>query len=263
MSGILKKIAAHKLAQIASRKSKLPEAELETMAWATPLSGYTLRENLHRPVGQPIRVLAECKKASPSRGILLPDYDPVHLAQSYWRGTAAGISVLTETEFFLGDDVHLRDVARTVKLPVLRKDFTLERYQLLEARCLGASAVLLIAALHTTESLKTLAAQADELGLDVILEVHSDWELDMALEVAPPILGINNRNLDTFEVSLTTTFDMMERIPKGQVVISESGIFSRDQAAELEAAGVDAILVGEGVGTSGDPEAKVRELRGL
>lgn len=263
MSGILKKIAAHKLAQIQSRKATLPEAELEAMALDTPLSGYTLRENLRRPVGQPIRVLAECKKASPSRGVLIPEYDPVHLAQSYWRGTAAGISVLTETEFFLGDDVHLRDVARSVKLPVLRKDFTLERYQLLEARCLGASAVLLIAALHDTATLKSLCVQADELGLDVILEVHSDWELDKALEAEPPILGINNRNLDTFELSLDTTFDLMPRVPKGMVVISESGIFSRDQSAELEAAGVDAILVGEGVGTSGDPEGKVRELRGL
>jgi indole-3-glycerol phosphate synthase len=263
MSGVLKKIAAHKLAQIQQRKAKLPEAELEAMAWATELSGYTLRENLRRPVGQPIRVLSECKKASPSRGILIPDYDPVHLAQAYWRGTASGISVLTETEFFLGDDVHLRDVARAVKLPVLRKDFTLERYQLLEARCLGASAILLIAALHDTASLKSLCGQADELGLDVILEVHSDWELDSALEANPPILGINNRNLDTFEVSLDTTFDLLDRIPKGTVVISESGIFSRDQSAELESAGVDAILVGEGVGTSGDPEGKVRELRGL
>jgi indole-3-glycerol phosphate synthase len=263
MSGVLKKIAAHKLAQIAARKAKLPEAELEAMAWQTPLSGYALRENLRRPTGQPIRVLSECKKASPSRGVLIPDYDPVCLAQAYWRGTASGISVLTETEFFLGDDVHLRDVARAVKLPVLRKDFTLERYQLLEARCLGASAVLLIAALHDTASLKSLCTQADELGLDVILEVHSDWELDAALEANPPILGINNRNLDTFEVSLDTTFELLGRVPEGMVVISESGIFSRDQSAELESAGVDAILVGEGVGTSSDPEGKVRELRGL
>jgi indole-3-glycerol phosphate synthase len=263
MSGILKKIAAHKLAQIQARKAGLSEAELEKMALETPLSGYPMREMLKRPVGAPIRVLAECKKASPSRGILIPDYDPVALATSYWKGTASGISVLTETEFFLGEDVHLRDVARSVKLPVLRKDFTLERYQILEARCLGASAILLIAALHDTATLKQLNQDALEMGLDVILEVHNEWELDSALEVAPPIIGINNRNLDTFEVSLETTYDLLERIPKGNVVISESGIFNRDQTSELEAAGVDAVLVGEGVGTSGDPLGKVRELRGL
>lgn len=263
MSGILRKIASHKLAQVHERKLRLSEEELEVMAIGTPLSGHPLREALARPKGAPIRVLAECKKASPSRGILLPDYDPVELAHAYRRGGASGISVLTETEFFLGDDLHLRDVARQVPLPVLRKDFVLERYQILEARCLGASAVLLIAALHKTEDLKSLASDANFFGLDVLLEVHNDWELDAALEVGPQILGINNRNLDTFEVSLETTFDLVERVPAGYVTISESGIFNRDQTAELESAGVDAVLVGEGVATSGDPEAKIRELRGL
>ncbi len=173
------------------------------------------------------------------------------------------MSVLTETDFFLGEDVHLRDVARSVQIPVLRKDFVLDRYQILEARCLGAAAVLLIAALHKTQDLKDLAATAATFGLDVLLEVHNERELDMALEVNPTILGINNRNLDTFEVSLDTTFNLMKRVPDGMTVVSESGVSRREQAAALEELGVDAILVGESVATSPDPEAKIRELRGL
>jgi len=263
VSGILQKIAAAKRIQLESRKRTLPEDELEKMALLTPLSGHTLRENLKRRSGAPINVLAECKKASPSKGVMIEDYDPLKLARKYLAGGASGISVLTETEFFLGDDAHLRSVSGSIPLPVLRKDFTLERYQILEARCLGASAVLLIAALLSDARLKELAGEAANMGLDAIIEIHSWTELDPALAANAPILGINNRNLDTFEVSLDTTFDLLADVPEGTVVISESGISHRDQCARLEEAGVDAILIGEGVGTTTDPVAKIRELRGL
>ncbi|MBK8803862.1 MAG: indole-3-glycerol phosphate synthase TrpC [Fibrobacteres bacterium] len=260
---VLQRIAASKLAQLQERRRKLPEDELEKMALLSPLSGHVLRENLRREPGSPINVLAECKKASPSKGVMIQDYDPLKLARKYLAGGAAGISVLTETEFFLGDDAHLRAVTGSIPLPILRKDFTLERYQILEARCLGASAILLIAALLPDAKLKELAADAADLGLDVIIEIHSWTELAPALAANAPILGINNRNLDTFEVSLETTFELLADIPKGTVVISESGISHREQCQRLEEAGVDAILIGEGVGTTTDPAAKIRELRGL
>lgn len=263
MSGILSRIAAVKRSQVHARKRDLPEEELEKMALLSPLSGHVLKENLRREAGQPIRVLSECKKASPSKGVMIEDYDPLRLARSYLAGGASGISVLTETEFFLGDDAHLRAVAGSIPLPVLRKDFTLERYQILEARCLGASAILLIAALLDDSRLAELVAAAADVGLDSIVEIHSWTELDAALRAGPSILGINNRNLDTFDVSLDTTFELLDDLPEGTVVISESGISNRDQCAALEEAGVDAILVGETLGTSGNPQAKIRELRGL
>jgi len=263
MTGILQKIAASKAAQVASRKAALPEAELEIMALASQLPQLPMKEYLRREAGKPINVLAECKKASPSKGVMIPGYDPLRLAREYLAGGASGISVLTETEFFLGDDAHLRAVAGSIPLPVLRKDFVLERYQILEARCLGASAILLIAALLTQQQLHDLARAAEDFGLDTILEIHSEWELEPALKARPSVLGINNRNLDTFEVSLDTTFNILEDIPAGTVTISESGIFHREQTLALEEAGVDAVLVGESLGTSGDPANAIRALKGL
>jgi len=263
MTGILAKIATSKAAQVAARKLTLPEGELEVLALASQLPQLPMKEYLRRTPGKPINVLAECKKASPSKGILMQDYDPLRLAREYLAGGASGISVLTETEFFLGDDAHLRTVAGSIPLPVLRKDFILERYQILEARCLGASAVLLIAALLTEQQLFDLARAAEDFGLDTILEIHSEWELEPALKAKPSVLGINNRNLDTFEVTLDTTYNVLEDVPKGTVVISESGIFTREQTAALEEAGVDAVLVGESLLTSGDPAAAIQRLKGL
>lgn len=263
MTGILQKIAAAKRIQLESRKRTLSEDELEKMALLTSLSGHAFRENLRREPGRPINVLAECKKASPSKGVMIADYDPLKLARQYLAGGASAISVLTETEFFLGDDAHLRYVTGSIPLPVLRKDFTLERYQILEARCLGASAVLLIASLLSDKELVDLSAAAADMGLDTLIEIHSWTELEPALKANPSVLGINNRNLDTFEVSLETTFELLPDIPKGTVVISESGISSREETQRLEEAGVDAILIGEGVGTTQDPAAKIRELKGL
>lgn len=263
MTGILTKIAASKLAQVVARKQQLPEEELEVMALASQLPLLPMKEHLRREPGKPINVLAECKKASPSKGVMIENYDPLKLARSYLAGGASGISVLTETEFFLGDDAHLRTVAGSIPLPVLRKDFVLERYQILEARCLGASAVLLIAALLNEKQLFDLARAAEDFGLDTILEIHSEWELEPALKAKPSILGINNRNLDTFEVSLDTTYNVLEDVPKGTVVISESGIFTREQTAALEQAGVDAVLVGESLATSGDPAKAIQRLKGL
>ncbi len=263
MSGILQRIATSKRVQLEARKRTLSEDELEKLALLSPLSGFALRENLRREPGKPINVLAECKKASPSKGLMIPDYDPLKLARQYLAGGASAISVLTETEFFLGDDTHLRSVTGTIPLPVLRKDFTLERYQILEARCLGASAILLIAALLSDQQLIDLTRAASDMGLDTLIEIHSWTELEPALKANPSVLGINNRNLDTFEVSLETTFELLEDIPKSMVIISESGITSREETQRLEEAGVDAILIGEGVGTTKDPIAKIRELKGL
>ncbi len=263
MSGILSRIAASKLAQVVARKRQLPEEELEVMALASQLPQLPMKEHLRREPGAPINVLAECKKASPSKGVMIENYDPLKLGRAYLAGGASGISVLTETEFFLGDDSHLRTVAGSIPLPVLRKDFILERYQILEARCLGASAVLLIAALLNEKQLFDLARAAEDFGLDTILEIHSEWELEPALKAKPSILGINNRNLDTFEVSLDTTYDILEDVPKGTVVISESGIFTREQTVALEQAGVDAVLVGESLATSGDPATAIQRLKGL
>jgi len=212
-------------------------------------------------VRQPgVSLIAEIKRASPSRGLLRPDLDPVALAREYESGGASAISVLTDEHFFQGSLDHLRAVRQSVSLPVLRKDFILDPYQIYEARAAGADAILLIVAALDDDALQSLHRLAAELGLAALVEVHNAAELGRALCVGPSIIGVNNRDLQTFEVTLDTTARLRPLIPVGIALVSESGVHTRQDVARLELLGVDAILVGEALVRAPDAGNKMREL---
>ena len=212
--------------------------------------------------GDGIRLIAEIKRASPSKGLLCPNLAASSLARVYGKSGAAAISVLTEPEYFGGSFADLEAVRREVDLPLLCKDFIVAPYQIYMARAHGADAVLLISAILTRSELASLLKTAHSLGMAALVEVHNRDELMKALRVSPGIIGINNRNLEDFSVNLETTFKLRPLIPAGILVVSESGIHSRDEVLGLQQAGVNAILVGEALVTSPDPAAKIAELLG-
>lgn len=216
---------------------------------------------LRRGPGEPLRLIAEVKKASPSAGPIRAG-DPLFLARAMAGGGAAAISVLTEERFFGGSLEDLARVAAGVPVPVLRKDFLVDSYQLLEARAAGAAAALLVVALLTDGELATLLREAAALGLGALVEVHDALELERALAAGAAIVGINNRNLGTLAVDVETTYALRPRVPAGRVVVSESGQRARADLERLAAAGVDAVLIGEAIMRSEDVEGKVRELLG-
>lgn len=205
-------------------------------------------------------VIAEIKQASPSKGLLRADFDPPAIARSYLAGGAACLSVLTDGPFFRGSLDHLRAVRAAVELPLLRKDFLLDPYQVYEARAAGADCILLIVAALDDARLTDLHAAAAELGLDALIEVHDEYELDRALTLAPRLLGINNRNLHTFETRLDTTVRLAGRMPRDCLPVAESGIHSAADVALIRGAGVHAFLVGEAFMRAADPGARLAEL---
>ena len=209
----------------------------------------------------PARVIAEVKKASPSKGVIRQDFDPVAIATGYEKGGASAISVLTDEKYFQGSAAYLKAVRKAVDLPLLRKDFTIDPYQIYEARLWGADAVLLIAAILTTDQLREFRELANSLGLAALVEVHTAPELKSAVASKADIIGINNRNLSTFDTTLETTYELVQGIPDGAVKISESGIFTATQVRELEQrGGIDAILVGESLMRQDDVTRAVTEL---
>jgi indole-3-glycerol phosphate synthase len=210
--------------------------------------------------GESRRIIAEVKRASPSQGLIRQEFDPIEVAKALAAGKASALSVLTEERFFQGSLLYLEKIKNEVSLPLLRKDFTLDGYQLLEARSFGADAVLLIAALLDPVLLKELGDQARALSLDVLIEVHTEAELEGALEAGADLIGINNRDLRTFEVKLETTERLMPMVPRGISVVCESGIESVEQIKRLEALGIHIFLVGETLMRAADPGAKLREL---
>ena len=207
-----------------------------------------------------VNVIAECKRRSPSRGVLMADYDPAGLAAAYERAGAAAISVLTEPAFFDGDVEHLEAVRRTTTVPLLRKDFIVDRYQILEARAAGADAILLIVAALSADSLAELHRVATGQGLDVLVEIHSLHELPVALEAGASIIGVNNRNLRTLEVDTRVSREAVALIPDGIAAVAESGLKTSADLRELKSAGYDAFLVGERFMTAADPGAALRDL---
>jgi len=209
-----------------------------------------------------ISLIAEVKRASPSKGLLAPNLDAVSLAKTYEENGASAISVLTETEYFKGSLADLEAVRRAVKVPVLRKDFVVDSYQVWEARANGADLVLLIAAVLPMGDLTRLHEAIVDLAMTPLIEVHNRHELEQALELDPKVIGINNRNLADFSVSLETTLELRSLIPNGKIVVSESGIHTRDDVKLLESSGVDAILVGEALVKSSNPAAKIKGLLG-
>jgi len=205
-------------------------------------------------------VIAEIKKASPSKGVIRADFHPAAIARAYADAGAACLSVLTDVDFFQGSDVYLRQAHEACPLPVLRKDFIVEEYQIYEARALGADCVLLIAAALDDARLRSYAQLARMLQMDVLLEVHDGEELDRALQVDAPLLGINNRNLRTFEVSLDTTLKLSGKVPADKLVITESGILNRDDVALMRRHGIGAFLVGEAMMRAPDPGLELEAL---
>ena len=243
---ILAEIAEHRRAAIAERKQAFPDGlPPRPAAFGPPRLG-VFRKALKRPdLSAPLRFLCELKKASPSKGLLRADFDVESLARGYARGGASALSVLTEPEYFQGDPTYLTAARAAAGLPCQMKDFVLDPWQLDEAVALGADAVLLIVALLPLDRLDSLTRQARARGLDTMVEVHTDAELDVALAVGLDLIGINNRDLSTFEVDPNVTLALRPRVPSGVTVVSESGIATPEDIARLTRAKVDAALIGE------------------
>jgi indole-3-glycerol phosphate synthase len=238
------------------RKRERPLADLEREAGSQP-EGRPFAEALARPGTS---LIAEHKRRSPSAGTIREGLNCADVVSAYERGGAAALSVLTEEAHFGGSLADLREARAASELPVLRKDFTIDPYQLYEAKAAGADAVLLVVGAMSQDELAALYREAHALDLDAIVEIHDEEELDAALEVDADVLGINNRNLEDFSVDIQRTFDLLHDVPAGKVVVSESGIQTRDQIDELEQVGVDAVLIGETLMRAPDPEEAVRQL---
>lgn len=259
---ILRRILARKAEEIDARNRRVSlQALVERVASAAPPRGFTdsLRGKL--AAGRSA-VIAEIKKASPSRGILREDFDPALIAASYARAGAACLSVLTDVDFFKGDDSYLQQARAACSLPVLRKDFVIDPYQVYEARVLGADCILLIVAALGDAMLRELYQLATHLGMDALIEVHDRQELDRALAIPAPMIGINNRDLRSFETRLDVTLGFLDRITDGRIVVTESGIHTVADVALMRARGVNAFLVGEAFMQAADPGEKLAELFG-
>jgi indole-3-glycerol phosphate synthase len=260
---ILKKIIARKEEEIAGARRRVSLEELrESLEDKSPPRGFVaaLKKKIAR--GDP-GVIAEIKKASPSKGVLREDFHPADIARSYAEHGAACLSVLTDVDFFQGSPEYLKQARAACELPVIRKDFIVDPYQVYEARAMEADCILLIAACLDDERLASLNGLAMDLGMDVLIEVHDEEELQRALRVDNPMVGINNRNLRTFEVSLDTTLNMLERIPDNRLVITESGILQPEDVDLMRGHGVNGFLVGEAFMRADDPGARLAELFSL
>lgn len=257
---ILKKIIARKHEEISeSRKLISVEQLLQRIADADPCRGFAAAITTRISAGKPA-VIAEIKKASPSKGVMRDPFVPADVASSYEKGGAACLSVLTDVDFFQGGEWALVEARAACSLPVIRKDFIIDEYQVLEARAMQADCILLIAAVLSESALKQLYDQAVELGMDVLVEVHDRDELEKALSLEPMLLGINNRDLRTFDVSLSTTESLLPEISPHTTVVTESGIMSPADVSRMQSNGVNAFLVGEAFMRSEDPGMALHHL---
>jgi len=260
MSDILQRIVAVKRDEVAQARRRCGLAELQTQASAaSPARGFAAALRARVEVGSPA-VIAEVKKASPSKGVLREHFVPADIARSYESGGAACLSVLTDERFFQGCAAYLQQARESCSLPVLRKDFLIDPYQVVEARAMGADCVLLIAACLDDGLMSELEACATEQGLDVLVEVHDGEELERALRLRTPLIGVNNRNLRTFEVSLDTTIGLLPRVPGDRLLVTESGILARADVQRMRSADVHAFLVGEAFMRAPDPGQTLRDL---
>ena len=259
-TGILERILARKAAEVAERRAHRSLGMLEAASSSAPPPRAfvgAMRAMMRRGRSA---VIAEIKRASPSKGVLRAAFHPAELAASYQRGGAACLSVLTDTDFFQGSEAHLRAARGACRLPVLRKDFTVDPYQVFEARAMGADAVLLIVAALDPGELRELAALAAELEMAVLAEVHDGEQLELALSLDLPLIGINNRDLRTFETRLAITLELLPAVPANRIVVTESGIHTRDDVAVMRDHGVPAFLVGETLMRADDPGERLAAL---
>lgn len=258
--GILEKIIEHKSRELSAGKARVPLGEMIDRARNAP-PARPFRAALEAAVeGGGTAVIAEIKKASPSKGVIREAYDPAEIARTYQAHGASALSVLTDERFFQGAGRHLQVARRACTLPVLRKDFLIDPYQVHEARAIGADCILLIVAALTDARLAELEALARELGMDCLVEVHDAKELDRALALSPALLGINNRDLHTFQTSLDTTLGLLRAIPMQSRVVTESGINTREDVKRLRTHGVQRFLIGEAFMRAPNPGAKLAEL---
>jgi indole-3-glycerol phosphate synthase len=257
---ILKKIIDRKWQEIAERKKNTSLADLKIRA-AEQSATRGFVEAIENKIAQgKAGVIAEIKKASPSKGVIRENFNPAEIAVSYEKGGAACLSVLTDIDFFQGADAYLQQARAAVRLPVIRKDFLVDEYHIYEARALGADCVLLIVAALEKAKLKELNQLAQEIGLDVLVEVHDQAELDIALELPNKLIGINNRNLHTFDVTLDTTYNLLPQIGRDRIVVTESGILSPADVKAMQAKNVNAFLVGEAFMRANEPGLALAEF---
>ena len=245
MSDILEKILATKRSEIAAAMSETPLAAMQARAQAMEPPRDFVAALRDKIAAGAAAVIAEIKKASPSKGVIRADFRPAEIAASYEQGGAACLSVLTDAQYFQGDPQYLQQARAACHLPVLRKDFMIDPYQVYEARAMGADCILLIVAALDLPRMRELERIAHDLGMAVLVEVHDGDELELALQLDTPLLGINNRNLRTFDVTLDTTLGLLSRIPSQRIVVTESGIFTPQDVARMRDNGVHAFLVGE------------------
>jgi indole-3-glycerol phosphate synthase len=257
---ILRSILARKREEVSARRKRDSLGSLEQrITEQSPVRGFT-RTLQDRVAAAEPAVIAEVKKASPSKGVIRADFRPAKIAASYQAGGASCLSVLTDIDFFQGSDSYLQEARAACELPVLRKDFTVDPYQVIEARAIGADAVLLIVAALEDDQMRELAAVAAAVGIDVLVEVHDRAELDRALELETPLIGINNRDLHTFETRLETTLELLPYIPGGRLVVTESGIHTAEDVALMRNHQVYGFLVGEVFMRAPEPGEKLRDM---
>lgn len=260
MPDILDRILARKVEEVAERRAKVPLADVQARLTSLPgTRGFAAAIEAKIDLGLPA-VIAEVKKASPSKGLIRANFDPVAIARSYAEAGAACLSVLTDRDFFQGSEAFLQQARDACSLPVLRKDFIVDPYQVYEARAIGADCVLLIVAALDDDVLLQLSLLAAELDLDVLCEVHDEEEMERALALPVPLIGVNNRNLRSFETSLETSLALQGMIEYDRILVAESGIRTPEDVAQLREGGIQAFLVGEAFMRADDPGAELRRL---
>ena len=256
---ILDQLADHARERVVEAKKKIPLEKIKRQALSMPKGNFAFENALKKPG---ISFICECKKASPSKGLIAPDFPYLQIAKEYEAAGADCISVLTEPKWFLGSDEYLKEIASTVNIPCLRKDFTVDEYMIYEAKVLGASAVLLICSILAEEELREYIYLCDELGLSALVEAHDEAEVCVAVNAGARIIGVYNRNLKDFSVDTDNSRRLRALIPKDVLFVSESGVKSAEDVAKLRTIGADAVLIGETLMRANDKKAKLDELRG-